>query len=139
MFSLADPVFPLPENIFPLGETVGRAGRPLSGNRVSFSGAPWAPGDRGLGASADADAESKFVRVISVLERFFVPGSLEVKTFIRLGVGGTKKNEKSERRKRKPQECKSTKNPRKKRKIHKKTKVPTSADSHEKFTKKTKN
>ena len=33
----------------------------------------------------------KFVRVISVLKRFFVPGSLEVKTLIKQGVGGTKK------------------------------------------------
>jgi len=67
----------------------------------------------------------KFVRVISVLKRFFVPGPPEVKTPIRLGVGGTKKtknrsaakgshnsansrkihekNEKSDWRKRKPE------------------------------------
>ena len=111
MFHLAEAVFLLAENMFPLPETA----LPLPGQQGAAT----------LVRPRTRTQNQKFVRVISVLQRFFVPGPPEVKTQIRLGVGGTKKtknrsaakgshnsaksrkihekNEKSDWRKRKPE------------------------------------
>ena len=108
---LAETVFPLAGNMFPLPETA----LPLPGQQGAAT----------LVRPRTRTQNQKFVRVISVLKRFFVPGPPEVKTPIRLGVGGTKKtknrsaakgshnsvnsrkihekNEKSDWRKRKPE------------------------------------
>ena len=124
MFPPAETVFLLAENMFPLPETA----LPLPGQQGAAT----------LVRPRTRTQNQKFVRVISVLQRFFVPGPPEVKTQIRLGVGGTKKtknrsaakgshnsansrkihekNEKSDLRKRKPEQHKFTKNPRKKTK-----------------------
>ena len=111
MFPPAETVFLLAENMFPLPETA----LPLPGQQGAAT----------LVRPRTRTQNQKFVRVISVLQRFFVPGPPEVKTPIRLGVGGTKKtknrsaakgshnsansrkihekNEKSDWRKRKPE------------------------------------
>ena len=106
--------------MFPLAENVGRAGLPLSGNRVSFRGARGSRGSRGLGASggtADADAESKFCQSHFCPEPIFRSRIARGENVNQARRRRNEKNEKSEWRKRKPQQRKSTKNPRKKRKI----------------------
>ena len=77
MFPPAETVFLLAENMFPLPETA----LPLPGQQGAAT----------LVRPRTRTQNQKFVRVISVLQRFFVPGPPEVKTQIRLGVGGTKK------------------------------------------------
>ena len=142
--------------MFPLAENVGRAGRPLSGNRVSFCGnrvsasgnrvsfrgARGSRGSRGLGASggtADADAESKFCQSHFCPEPIFRSRIARGENVNQARRRRNEKNEKSEWRKRKPQQRKSTKNPRKKRKIGVAREEATIAQMHEKSTKKTKN
>ena len=119
--------------MFPLAENAGRAGRPLSGNRVSFCGnrvsasgnrvsfrgARGSRGSRGLGASggtADADAESKFCQSHFCPELIFRSRIARGENVNQARRRRNEKNEKSEWRKRKPQQRKSTKNPRKKTK-----------------------
>ena len=139
--------------MFPLAENAGRAGRPLSGNRVSFCGnrvsasgnrvsfrgARGSRGSRGLGASggtADADAESKFCQshfCPEPISRSRIARGENVNQATRRR---NEKNEKSEWRKRKPQQRKSTKNPRKKRKIGVAREEATTTQIHEKSTKK---
>ena len=77
MFPPAETVFLLAENMFPLPETA----LPLPGQQGAAT----------LVRPRTRTQNQNFVRVISVLQRFFVPGPPEVKTPIRLGVGGTKK------------------------------------------------
>ena len=142
--------------MFPLAENVGRAGRPLSGNRVSFCGnrvsasgnrvsfrgARGSRGSRGLGASggtADADAESKFCQSHFCPEPIFRSRIARGENVNQARRRRNEKNEKSEWRKRKPQQRKSTKNPRKKRKIGVAREEATTTQIHEKSTKKTKN
>ena len=120
--------------MFPLAENVGRAGLPLSGNRVSFCGnrvsasgnrvsfrgARGSRGSRGLGASggtADADAESKFC------QSHFCPEPIFRSRIAR----GENVNQARRRRNEK------------KRKIGVAKKEATTTQIHEKSTKKTKN
>ena len=141
--------------MFPLAENVGRAGRPLSGNRVSFCGnrvsasgnrvsfrgARGSRGSRGLGASggtADADAESKLCQSHFCPEPIFRSRIARGENVNQARRRRNEKNEKSEWRKRKPQQRKSTKNPRKKRKIGVAREEATIAQMHEKSTKKRK-
>ena len=80
---LAETAFPFAETAFPLAETAfpfaGREGREGAAALVRPAG----PRTR--------TRSQNFVRVISVLNQFLVPGSLEVKTLIKQRVGGTKK------------------------------------------------
>ena len=88
-------MFQLAENMFPLAENVGRArGGPLAETAFPFAGREGREGAAALVRPAGPRTRTRsqnFVRVISVLNQFFVPGSLEVKTLIKQGVGGTKK------------------------------------------------
>jgi len=77
MFPLAEAVFPLAEYMSPLAETAV----PLARRQGTVA----------LLRPRTRTQNQKFNRVVSVLKRFFVPGSPEVRTPIRLGADGTKK------------------------------------------------
>ena len=91
MFHLAEAVFLFAENMFPPAETVFLLAENMFPLPETALPLPGQQGAATLVRPRTRTQNQKFVRVISVLQRFFVPGPPEVKTQIRLGVGGTKK------------------------------------------------